>query len=99
MTTEEEQARQSADDDHGSRLLERLVSEVGGHARVQAAFGDPVERDRIALAATLEPSRASSLSVGCSVFKQHRIASMEGRDDRQRATRRHHRAAFTRAGD
>jgi uncharacterized spore protein YtfJ len=47
MTTPEEQARQAAEQDHGSRLLERLISHVGGHARVQAVFGDPVERDGV----------------------------------------------------
>jgi uncharacterized spore protein YtfJ len=47
MTTPEAQARQAAEDDHGSRLLERLVSQVGGHARVQAVFGDHVERDGV----------------------------------------------------
>jgi len=45
MTTAEQQARQAAEGDPSSRLLERLVSQVGGHARVQAIFGDPVERD------------------------------------------------------
>lgn len=44
MTTPEEQARQAAENDHGSRLLERLVSQVGGRAHVQSVFGDPVER-------------------------------------------------------
>lgn len=47
MTTAEDQARQAAEDDHGSRLLERLVSQVGGHARVQAVFGEPVERNSV----------------------------------------------------
>jgi uncharacterized spore protein YtfJ len=47
MTTPEEQARHAAEDDHGSRLLEHLVSQVGGYARVQAVFGDPVERDGV----------------------------------------------------
>jgi uncharacterized spore protein YtfJ len=44
MTTAEDEARQAAEDDHGSRILERLVSRVGGQARVQAVFGDAVER-------------------------------------------------------
>ena len=47
MTTPEDQARELAEHDPGSRLLERLVSQVGGHARVQAVFGDPVERDGV----------------------------------------------------
>jgi uncharacterized spore protein YtfJ len=47
MTTAEEQAQRAAEGDASSRLLERLVSQVGGHARVQAIFGDPVERDGI----------------------------------------------------
>ena len=40
-------ARRAAEGDHSSGLLERLVSQVGGHARVQAIFADPVERDGI----------------------------------------------------
>jgi uncharacterized spore protein YtfJ len=44
MATAEEQAQRAAEGDLSSRLLERLVSQVGGHARVQAIFGDPVER-------------------------------------------------------
>jgi uncharacterized spore protein YtfJ len=47
MTTPEEQARHTAEDDPGSRLLERLVSQVGGHARIQAVFGEPVARDGV----------------------------------------------------
>jgi uncharacterized spore protein YtfJ len=47
MTTPEEQARQTAEDDPGSRLLERLVSQVGGHARIQAVYGEPVARERV----------------------------------------------------
>jgi uncharacterized spore protein YtfJ len=47
MTGAEDEARQAAENDHGSRILERLVSQVGGHARVQAVFGDPVERDGV----------------------------------------------------
>jgi len=47
MTTPGEQARQAAENDHGSRLLERLVSQVGGQARVQAVFGEPVEREGV----------------------------------------------------
>ena len=47
MTTPEDQAREAAEHDYGSQLLERLVSQVGGHARVQAVFGDPVERDGV----------------------------------------------------
>jgi uncharacterized spore protein YtfJ len=45
MTTAEQQARQAAEGDLSSRLLEHLVSQVGGHAQVQAVFGDPIERD------------------------------------------------------
>ncbi len=47
MTTAHDQAQQAAEGDASSRLLERLVSQVGGHARVQAIFGDPIERDGI----------------------------------------------------
>ena len=47
MTTPEDQARHAAEQDHGSQVLERLVAEVGGRARVQAVFGDPVERDGV----------------------------------------------------
>lgn len=47
MTTAEDRAQQAAEGGPTSRLLERLVSMVGGHARVQAVFGDPVERDGI----------------------------------------------------
>jgi uncharacterized spore protein YtfJ len=47
MTTPEEQARQAAENDPGSRLIERLLSQVGGHARVQAVFGEPVERANV----------------------------------------------------
>jgi hypothetical protein len=45
-TTEDAQydAKQAAEGDTTSRLLQRLVTQVGGHARVQAVFGDPVER-------------------------------------------------------
>ena len=49
MTTPEDQARQAAEQDHGSQLLERLVSQVGGQARVQAVFGDPVEREGVTI--------------------------------------------------
>ena len=44
MDEAEDEARRAAEGDHGSRLLERLVTQVGGLARVQAVFGDPVER-------------------------------------------------------
>jgi uncharacterized spore protein YtfJ len=47
MTTPEEQVRHAAEDDLGSRLVERLVSELGGHARVQAVFGEPVAREAV----------------------------------------------------
>jgi uncharacterized spore protein YtfJ len=47
MKTPEDQAREAAEHDPGSRLLEQLVSQVGGHARVQAVFGEPVERDGV----------------------------------------------------
>jgi len=47
MTTVREQARRAAEDDNGSRVLERLISRVGGLARAQAVFGEPVERDGV----------------------------------------------------
>jgi uncharacterized spore protein YtfJ len=47
MTTPEEQARHAAEDDLGSRLVERLVSELGGYARIQAVFGEPVAREAV----------------------------------------------------
>jgi uncharacterized spore protein YtfJ len=47
MTTAEDQAHRAAESDAGSRLLERLVSQVGGKAGAKAVFGDPVERDGI----------------------------------------------------
>ena len=47
MTTAEEQAQQAAENDLGSRLLERLAAEVGGKAGAKAVFGDAVERDGI----------------------------------------------------
>ncbi len=47
MTTAEDEARQAAENDQGSRLLERLVSEVGGQAGAQAVFGEAVERDGV----------------------------------------------------
>jgi hypothetical protein len=47
MTTAEDQAQQAAGNDLGSRLLERLASQVGGKAGAKAVFGDPVERDGI----------------------------------------------------
>ncbi|HEV8698041.1 MAG TPA: spore germination protein GerW family protein [Candidatus Limnocylindrales bacterium] len=46
MTLEDE-ARRRAEGDLGGRLLEHLVSRVGGQARVQAVFGDPVERNGV----------------------------------------------------
>jgi uncharacterized spore protein YtfJ len=45
MTTPLEQARKSAEDDPGSRVLEYILSQIGLHARAQAVFGDVVERD------------------------------------------------------
>jgi hypothetical protein len=47
MTTPEDQAQQAAENDLGSRLLERLASQVGGEAGAKAVFGDAVERDGI----------------------------------------------------
>lgn len=47
MTTPAEKAREAAEDDQGSRLLERLITQIGGHAQVQAVFGDAVERDGV----------------------------------------------------
>lgn len=44
MATAEEQAQRAAEGDVGSRLLDRLVGQVGGKAGAKAAFGDPVER-------------------------------------------------------
>ena len=47
MTTAEEQAHRAAEGDVGSRLLDRLISQLGGKAGAKAVFGDPVERDGI----------------------------------------------------
>jgi uncharacterized spore protein YtfJ len=47
MTTTEDQAQQAAENDLGSRLLERLASQVGGKAGAKAVFGDAVERDGV----------------------------------------------------
>jgi uncharacterized spore protein YtfJ len=47
MTTAEEQAQRATEGDVGSRLLDRLVGQVGGKAGAKAVFGDPVERDGI----------------------------------------------------
>ena len=47
MTTAEEQARRAAEGDPASRLLERLLTQVGGNAGAKAVFGDPVDRDGI----------------------------------------------------
>jgi uncharacterized spore protein YtfJ len=47
MMSAEEEARRRAEDDLGARILEHLVSRVGGQARVQAVFGDPVERNGV----------------------------------------------------
>ena len=47
MTTAEEHAQQAAENDLGSRLLERLADHVGGKAGAKAVFGDAVERDGI----------------------------------------------------
>jgi uncharacterized spore protein YtfJ len=47
MTTAEDQARQAAENDLASRLLERLASQVGGKAGAKGVFGDPVERDGV----------------------------------------------------
>jgi uncharacterized spore protein YtfJ len=47
MTTAEEQAQQAAENDLGSRLLERLAAQLGGKAGAKAVFGDAVERDGI----------------------------------------------------
>ena len=49
MTTADEQAQQAAENDLGSRLLERLANQVGGKAGAKAVFGDAVERDGIAV--------------------------------------------------
>ena len=45
MTTAEEQAQQAAENDLGSRLLERLATQVGGKAGAKAVFGEAIERD------------------------------------------------------
>ena len=47
MTTPTEQARKLAEDDRGSRVLERILSQIGIHARTQAVFGEAVERDGV----------------------------------------------------
>jgi uncharacterized spore protein YtfJ len=47
MTTAEDQAQHAAENDLGSRLLERLATQVGGKAGAKAVFGDAVERDGI----------------------------------------------------
>jgi uncharacterized spore protein YtfJ len=47
MMSPENEARRSAKNDLGARVLEHLVSRVGGQARVQAVFGDPVERNGV----------------------------------------------------
>ena len=47
MTTAEDEARQAAASDRGSKILERLASQVGAQARVQAVFGDAVQRDGV----------------------------------------------------
>jgi uncharacterized spore protein YtfJ len=40
----ENEARQAVDGDPAPRLLERLVTQIGGRAGVDAVFGVPVER-------------------------------------------------------
>jgi uncharacterized spore protein YtfJ len=47
MKSPEDEARRRVEGDLGGRLLENLVSRVGGQARVQAVFGDPVERNGV----------------------------------------------------
>jgi uncharacterized spore protein YtfJ len=47
MMTAEDQALEAAENDLGSRLLERLAGHVGGKAGAKAVFGDPVERDGV----------------------------------------------------
>jgi len=47
MMTAEEQAMEAAERDPASRFLEGLVSRIGGQAKAQAVFGDPVERDGV----------------------------------------------------
>lgn len=47
MTTAEDQAQHAAENDLGSRLLERLATQVGAKAGAKAVFGDAVERDGI----------------------------------------------------
>ena len=47
MTAAEEQATRAAEGDVASRVLDRLVTQFGGHASVKAIFGEPVERDGV----------------------------------------------------
>lgn len=47
MMTAEEQAIEAADGDLASRMLEGLVTRVGGHAKVDAVFGQPVEAEGV----------------------------------------------------
>ena len=47
MTTAEEQAQRAIEGDFGSRVLDRIISQVGGRAGAKAVFGDPVERDGV----------------------------------------------------
>jgi uncharacterized spore protein YtfJ len=47
MVTAHEQATDAAESDPTTRFLERLASRIGGHAKVQAVFGEPVERDGV----------------------------------------------------
>ena len=47
MTTAYERATEAAEGDLSSRVLDRLTSQLSSHAKVQAIFGEPVERDGI----------------------------------------------------
>jgi uncharacterized spore protein YtfJ len=47
MMTAYEHAAEAAEGDLSSRVLDRLTSQLGSQAKVQAIFGEPVERDGI----------------------------------------------------
>jgi uncharacterized spore protein YtfJ len=47
MTSATEQARKAAEEAPGSRVLEHILAQIGVHARAQAVFGEPVERDGV----------------------------------------------------
>lgn len=47
MTTTLEQAERAAQNDVASRLIDRLLTQIGGKASAKVVFGDAVERDGI----------------------------------------------------